>query len=304
VTQSGACGRDGPHPCPDADALARFLDRAFGGEPGIAAEFPTLTGPENRARSSAIEIEGRIAAHAAWRPLVLRSGSRRIAAAGIGLVATAPELRGRGLAGRVVAHCVEHALSEGAELAFMFGEHTPLYARLGFVRAGRERITRLEPEPLEPGARITAGYPADARRLLPLLARHVLGAERSAADFERVLSVRDTNLHVLEAAGGPLAYCVEGKGRDLRGVVHEWAGEPAHVAALLRGVAARAREPLWLLSPAALDPPLAGSHALGALALFRVLRPDRLGAEDARELLGDEHRPARLPIYLWGLDSI
>lgn len=304
VTQSEECGGAGPRPCPDPAALARFLDRAFGGEPGIAAEFPTLTGSGNRARGFALELEGRIAAHAAWRPFVLRSGSRRIAAAGIGLVATAPEQRRRGLAGRLVAHCIDHALHEGAELAFMFGEHTPLYARLGFVRAGRERITRLDPRPLEPGARIATGCPADAKRLLPLLELHALRAERSAADFERVLSVPGTRLHVLEGATGPLAYCVEGKGRDLQGVVHEWAGARAHVAALLRSVAARAAQPLWLLSPDAFEPPLPGSHVLGALALFRVLRPDRLGAADARELLGDEQHPARLPVYLWGLDSV
>ena len=303
VTESGARVTD-PRPCPDSGALADFLDRAFGGEPGIVGEFPTLTGSDNRERSFTLAIEGRIAAHAAWRPVVLRSSARRIAAAGIGLVATAHEQRGRGLAQRVVAHCVEQARRAGAELVFMFGELTPLYARLGFARAGRERITRIDPEHCKRDARIVAGRPGDAARLLPLLARHALGAERSAADFERVLAVPETHLHILEGPDSALAYCVEGKGRDLQGVVHEWAGEPAHVATLLRGVVASAEQPLWLLSPESLEAPLDGAHALGALALFRVLRPERLGASDATELLGDEQRPAHLPVYLWGLDSV
>jgi predicted N-acetyltransferase YhbS len=293
-----------PRSCPDPGELAHFLDRAFGGEPGIAAEFPTLTEPANRERSLAIALGGRIAAHAAWRPIALRSGERRIAAAGIGLVATAPEQRGRGLAQRVVEECVGDARRAGAELALMFGELTPLYARLGFARAGRERITRLERGPAARDARIARGRPADAPRLLPLLERHALRAERSAADFERVLGVPETHLWLLSGASGPLAYCVEGKGRDLRGVVHEWAGESEAVSALLRGVAAEAGQALWVLSPESIDPPLAGDHAFGALALFRILAPERLGTGDAALLLGDERRPARLPVYLWGLDSV
>jgi predicted N-acetyltransferase YhbS len=297
-------GAAAPAACPDPAELARFLDRAFGGEPGIAAEFPTLTEAANRPRSFAIEVCGRIASHAAWRPILLHSGERRIAAAGIGLVATAPEQRGRGLAQRLVAHCVAEAVRGGAELALMFGELTPLYARLRFARAGRERITRLEPGDPARELRIARGGPTDAARLLPLLARHALRAERSAADFERVLGIPQTHLWIAERRGVPLAYCVEGKGRDLQGVVHEWAGEPASVAALLRAVASRAGVPLALLSPACIDPPVEGDQALGALALFRVLRPERLGSADAVELLGDERRPARLPVYLWGLDSI
>jgi hypothetical protein len=109
---------------------------------------------------------------------------------------------------------------------------------------------------------------------------------------------------VLEGPSAPLAYCVEGKGRDLGGVVHEWAGEPEHVRALVSGVSAGAEQPLWLLSPASAEPPLDGDHMLGALALFRVLRPQSFGTGDAAELLGDELRPARLPLYLWGLDSV
>lgn len=305
MAKTGGCAGSEPRPAPDRAALAVLLDRAFGGDPGIAAEFPTLTDPGNAQRSFAIPCgDGTLAAHAAWRPVRLCSGERRIAAAGIGLVATAPEQRGRGLARRVVAHCVDDALRAGAELAFMFGELTPLYARLGFARAGRERITRVDPDPRARDPRIARGEPSAAARLLPLLERHPLRAERSAADFERVLGVPGTQLHLLAERGVPLAYCVEGKGRDLGGVIHEWAGEPAHVRALIRAVVALAGEPLWVLSPLDRDAPVEGEHGAGALALFRVLRSERLGAADAVELLGDERRRARIPIYLWGLDSV
>lgn len=304
MAERGGCAAIEPRPAPDRAARALLLDRAFGGE-GLAAEFPTLTAAENAQRSFAIGADdGTLAAHAAWRPVALRSGEQRIEAAGIGLVATAPELRGRGLAQRVVAHCIADALRAGAELAFMFGELTPLYARLGFARAGRERITRVDPAACARDPRVATGCPDDAPRLLPLLERHALRAERSALDFARVLAVGGTHAYLLLERGSVLAYCVEGKGRDLEGVIHEWAGEPANIEALIRGVVALREEPLWVLSPLDRDAPLEGEHVRGALALFRVLRPERLGSADPVELLGDEQHSARLPIYLWGLDSV
>jgi len=294
-----------PQPAPDRSALASLLGRAFGGEPGLEAEFPTLTDRGNAQRSFSIACEdGTLAAHAAWRPLALRSGERRISAAGIGLVATAPELRGRGLARRVVERCIDEALRGGAELALMFGELSPLYARLGFARAGRERITRVDPADCARDPRVVKGTHSAVPDLLALLEGHPLRVERSAADFERVLDVVGTHLYLLADRGTVLAYCVEGKGRDLGGVIHEWAGDPGHVEALIRGVVALRAEPLWALSPLDRAAPLDGEHAAGALALFRVLRPDRLGGSDVVELLGDERHPARLPIYVWGLDSV
>ena len=49
---------------------------------------------------------------------------------------------------------------------------------------------------------------------------------------------------------------------------------------------------------------MAGEGRLGPLAMFRVLRPESLGSDDPVELFGDPETPARLPIYIWGLDSI
>jgi hypothetical protein len=97
---------------------------------------------------------------------------------------------------------------------------------------------------------------------------------------------------------------VEGKGRDLRGVIHEWAGLPAEVERLVRAVAARRGGELLVLSPECVAAPVAGKSHVGSLAMFRALRPERLGASDARELFGDAERCARLPVYVWGLDSV
>jgi predicted N-acetyltransferase YhbS len=297
-------GYAGAHVCRDFSALSCFLDAAFGGAGGIVDEFPVLTQDDNRSRCFVVESAGQIAAHAAWAPLVLRCGGRELPAAGIGLVATASAHRGCGLASQLVAHCIAQGTAQGAEVALLFGESTLLYARLGFTRAGRERITRLDPDPERSDKRLSAGGPGDAARIHPLLMAHPVGVLRDVARFERLLAIPHTHLYLLEGSQGPLAYCVEGKGRDLRGVIHEWGGAPAHVEALLHAVVAGLTQPLFVLSPECLPAPADGVSTLGAVAQLRVLRPDRLGTDDPRELFGDEQRSGRLPFYVWGLDSI
>ena len=286
----------------DDAGVRAFLDREFDGAPGVCDEFPALTAPSNAGRRFVIEAEARIVAHAAWRPLTLRSSLGRLPVAGIGLVTTHRGWRGRGLGSRVVGACVRDAEREGAWVALLFAAARSLYAKLGFVPAGVERITRLRPGSRD--APVRCGTPKDASRLLRLLDAHPVGVERSVEEFEAQLRVRDTHLYVLEEADGIAAYCIEGRGRDLRGVVHEWAGRPDALAGLLGALAARPDGPGWLLSPGALPAPVAGEHHRGAMAQMRVLRPEELGTADAAEAFGGAEREARIPVYVWGLDSV
>ncbi len=293
-----------PEPCLDFAALASFLDLEFDGTPGIAREFPLLVGKRNPGRSYVLRERDAVISHAAWRPLELHSGARRISAAGIGLVTTAAGRRGRGLAAELIGACLEAAAGEGAELALLFGTPSALYARAGFVLAGRERVLRVEPGPDAKTLGIRCGQPQDAPRLLPLLEEHSLRVSRGVEEFRVQLGIPNTELFVLEEADQIVAYCVMGKGRDLGGVIHEWAGAALGLESLIRGVASLYGEPLWLIGPEALAPPLEAPGGLGALAMFRVLRPEALGSDDPVELFGDAEAPARLPLYVWGLDSV
>jgi predicted N-acetyltransferase YhbS len=292
----------------DDSALWCFLDSEFDGVPGLADEYPLLVGPTNRVRRWVIREGERITAHAAWVPLTLITAEQRLRAAGIGLVTTARDRRGRGLASSVVASCLEHATRADCELAMLFGTPSNLYRRHGFVQVGRERITRLDIASGEdfPEAKqsIRPGGPADAARLLPLLERHPLRVARSLAQFEMSLAIPRTRLWILEEERGPAAYCVEGKGRDLRGVIHEWAGEPDAVETLVRGVAAQSAEPLWLLSPESLPPPVDGESSIGTVCQLVLLEADRFEDDDPVRVFGDTRRPGRIPFYVWGLDSM
>ena len=299
-----------PETCLDFASLESFLDLEFDGSPGIAREFPLLVGEHNPGRSFVLRERDAIVSHAAWRPLKLHAGARRISAAGIGLVTTAAGRRGRGLASELIGACLEAAAREGAELAFLFGTPSRLYTRAGFVLAGRERVLRVEPGPeaekggISCGADIRWGHPEDAARLLPLLEEHSLRVSRGVEEFRIQLGIPNTELYVLEQGERITAYCVLGKGRDLGGVIHEWAGAAQALESLIRGVASLRGEPLWVIGPEALAPPLDAPGGLGALAMFRVLRPEALGSESPVELFGDGETSGRLPLYVWGLDSV
>ena len=291
--------------CLDDPDLSVFLDREFDGTPGLIQEFPLLVGASNRARRFVIEEDGRIVTHAAWRPFCLLSGTERFSAAGIGLVTTHRERRGRGLASCVVQHCLQDAQAQGAELALLFAPQRDLYRRLGFVPAGTERMSVIEntaPGPLH--GKIRVGDARDASDLLSMLSRHPLRVERSLEEFKILLAIPDVHTHVLERQGRPVAYCVEGKGRDMRGVIHEWGGAASAVGELLTAVAEGLPGPTYVLSSEAEPPPVKGRSITQALAQVRVLCPERFGSQDPVHIFGDPETPSRIPIYLWGLDSV
>ncbi len=284
--------------------LRGFLDVEFDGRPGLIEEFPLLVGPSNRHRCLVIREGPEIVAHAAWRPLILRSRAGSIPAAGIGLVTTRGDRRDRGLASLAVDACLREAETAGVWMAILFAPARSIYARLGFVPAGRERITRVHPRrEVTPGRAPVRGGPKDAYRLRPLLDRHPVGVERTAEEFESLLGVPDTTLHLLEEGDDPVAYCVAGRGRDLQGVIHEWAGDPEPVARLLNKVIASQDAPRSILSPASLPAPVPGVHHEGPMAQVRIVRPEELGTDDPVEAFGSRDHEARVPIYVWGLDS-
>jgi len=73
---------------------------------------------------------------------VLRSGTERLRAAGIGAVFTPEALRGRGYASAMLALELDRSLAEGVDFAFLFSDIRPqFYAELGFVAMPSRSLT-------------------------------------------------------------------------------------------------------------------------------------------------------------------
>jgi len=327
----------------DRDLLARLLDEHFDGRPGLMQEFPLLIRESLAGRGFVwAQPELGYVAHAAWKPLELVADERRVLAAGIGLVTTHEAFRGCGLATDLVQACLDQARDEGLCWALLFSAPRSLYSRLGFVSAGLERITLLEGSPPTPVVsegvvsegvapdrvapdgvprdRVASGEGtprsrraglSDVPRLLELLERHRLRVRRSLDEFEALVAIPCTRVFVAEQAGVVEAYCVEGKGRDLRGYVHEWAGSPELLPALFEHVREQCGGSLRILSPESEPPPVRGQvlHS-GGFVLARSLTAESprespgCDSRSAADVQIDATKPLDLDFYVWGLDSI
>ncbi|MFJ5775398.1 GNAT family N-acetyltransferase [Streptomyces sp. NPDC093094] len=81
-----------------------------------------------------IRLAGRLVAHAGLLRLSLTAGDTATEAMGVGGVAVAPDVRGRGLARRVVAAALDHARTQGPPFALLFcrAPLVPFYRHLGW----------------------------------------------------------------------------------------------------------------------------------------------------------------------------
>ncbi|GHE50372.1 hypothetical protein GCM10018785_20090 [Streptomyces longispororuber] len=87
-----------------------------------------------------IRLAGRLVAHTGLRRIPLTVGGARTEAVGVGGVAVAPDVRGRGLARAVVAAALDHARTMGPHHGLLFCRPplVALYERLGWRTLDRE----------------------------------------------------------------------------------------------------------------------------------------------------------------------
>ncbi|MER5885476.1 GNAT family N-acetyltransferase [Streptomyces sp. NPDC001941] len=127
-----------------------------------------------------VRLDGRLVAHTGLLRMPVRVDGREAEVVGVGGVAVAPEVRGRGLARLVVGAALVHARTLGPEHALLFcrAPLTGLYGRLGWRELGEdadvhveqpgERVVRMPLRTMVTPLREGASWPAGPVRLLSL----------------------------------------------------------------------------------------------------------------------------------------
>ncbi|MBA3366573.1 MAG: GNAT family N-acetyltransferase [Actinobacteria bacterium] len=229
--------------------IVAFADGVFraSGRGSMAGDYPCLFDPGNVEHLFVHREHGRIAGLAGALPCDLLLDGRPVRAAGIGSVATAPHLRGHGVASRLLGLAEEALRHEGCRLLLISGGRG-LYRRFGAVRVGSVRWYRLD-RPLAVGSRWT----------VTRLRRDGLSAAAQLYDRRRTRYVRTPAAldRLFAAAGfaaaeqGEQAGFLASDGVELRAyaivvsgarhhpdvqLVSEWAGDPDGLAAIFDAV--------------------------------------------------------------------
>ncbi len=255
---------------PNAAEVAELTGRisaAFGytiGEPGVARDFPQLYQANNFQHLYVAREKNKIVAHAGFYPATMKVEGFPLPVAGIGGVYTDEAKRGQGLATKLIEKCVEDAKRGGAALAFLWSDQHEFYKKSGFHLVGRQWTLQLQPAHV-PALRALGEQreiPARALRIVDepvgeefllqshaLLNQYPLGIARTLE--EHSLYLKSGSGRVISAwAGRQLAaYFVIGKGRDLQGYIHEWAGAEGALHHLAAQCLEDFGQNLFLLSP-------------------------------------------------------
>ena len=243
-------------------ALVRWLDGGLrGGRAGrLEAEYPLSMDPAKVGRHRVVYEAGRPRAHAMLHAVTLRARGCRLPLGLIGNVYTEPGARSRGLASACVEACIDEARRLELPIALLWSDREAFYRRLGFHECGLERYVAVDAAVVERAA--AGAVPFEAKALtvreaaahdFPMLerlyARKEVCVERAPGSLRRLARAPDTRIVCALSAGGPHAYAALGRGDDLAGVVHEWAGEPQGVLACLAELCGGDRRLLVLTGP-------------------------------------------------------
>lgn len=278
----------------ERDELLAWLNRGLrNGRPArLEAEFHStlFSGDPERDRDCHVLVRdrGRFASHCLVRSIDAEAMGSRIRLGLIGMVYTDPGARGRGAARLALEASVERLSQQGANLAVLWSDLDDFYARLGFERAGIENVYLLDRElcnaactdearALEVRDAEETDWPGLERLYDAKPSRHV----RAAGELERLAAAPDTRTLVALREGEPLGYAAMGRGDDLTGVVHEWAGDENALVACLARFAETNPEIVLLEGPTPERPtrPLRRCGARpqpGSFALMRILDVENL----------------------------
>ena len=254
------------------DSAIEFVSQAFKypDRARVDRDFPLFFAPDNAdhlwvARENNTE-EGKILSHAGSFFTHLYIDGIRVPVGGIGGVSTLPEAQGKGCARRLVQQCEDDLSAQGAALAFLWSGEHEFFRQQGYELVGRqwsipvtrERINILQQAAAERTAQqqqeladieLSTDRKLVQQQGLALQQQYPLRVDRSKDQHQTLLASEGANVYSAKRNGELLAYLVVGKGVDLPGHVHEWAGNEAALLLLLAHALEAENSDLVVLAP-------------------------------------------------------
>lgn len=269
----------------EVDDVISRISKAFGykaGEGGVGDDFPQLYNPSNHRHLWGAFVAGKLAAHSAFYPSIMKVEGLPLPVAGIGGVFTDEKHRNLGLGSKLVQKCTEEAHRGGAALAFLWSDQHDFYAKLGFYLVGRQWTITLEPShaPLLRARGEKLGVAKDKIEIidgavtssflvqsLKMQEKLNVGIARSPEEHQLLLA--SDSCRVISAWAGKdlAAYFVIGKGKDLINYIHEWAGDDAALCHLAAACLEKAGVPLHLITPQFMPDEVNWIYALDELGI-------------------------------------
>jgi len=212
-------------------ATLRFINSVFRPEdPGtMEIEYPHVLGEDNIENMRVILDGGEVVSHTSIHYSTLRSRDFAFKLGGISAVGTHPAYRCRGLAGSVMRDCIEVMRERGCHLSFLWTDRHDFYRNVGYEPSGSFCLFKPAPSTLSGAPKDSKIVPYSPDRLPEIIEIHdrePLRTERTAKVYETYFSLLRIQTLLALRDDKLSAYAVMGKGRDLRGFMHDWGGEP------------------------------------------------------------------------------
>jgi GNAT superfamily N-acetyltransferase len=225
------------------DAIQQFsalLDSCFGVPQGskFFNDFPIWDpeyGLHQVLRIGVFQQQKLVSAAAVRLAQMKVSPQNSITVAVVGAVATHPDWRKSGLASNTVSLGTQWAKERGAAIAFVWGSEYSLYHRLGYELCGQQARV-----PLTFLGGVSA-TPVEVHRgwnssLFSILKERPGGFTLGDEDRAWYEAHKNVEWFYTGASDRPSAYVGLGRGIDLKGIIHEWGGEPSALFDLLRSI--------------------------------------------------------------------
>lgn len=248
----------------------------------IAEEYPLALGKPNFHNIRVIRDGDQFLSAAVMKPMIIKTLAGLFKVGAVGSVVTEPSQRNKGLSHRILEECLTAAKDQGCDFAILWTDLYDFYRKLDFELAGKETSLLLA-ETLPPPSqelRYECTAKIDPNAILRLYSTHSCGVVRNAEDIRKSLKIPNAKVFSAWSKDGKLkAFAVEGKGADLTGYLHEWAGEVEDLVSLFSFAQSQYNYALTVLSPSHAENLIRTLTALGAqkfegvLGMIKILNP-------------------------------